>query len=65
MDSDRGDNESWSITLDRERRGQVIAVQLLHRSFFRRREVLGTGKLSVSRGQRPVDVSTLLMSYCS
>jgi len=42
-----GDNESWSITLDRQCHGQVIAIRLCHRGFFRRREELGTGKFSL------------------
>ncbi|KAF9785751.1 kinase-like domain-containing protein [Thelephora terrestris] len=41
------DHESWTITLDGQWHGQVIIVQLLHRGFFGRREVLGSGKLSL------------------
>ena len=48
IDACRNDHESWTITLDRQCRGQVITVQLFRRKFFRRRKLLGTGKLSVS-----------------
>ena len=60
MDSCRNDHESWSITPDRLCHGQVIIVQLLHRRFSKRREVLGTrnSRLTFRR------VLHLLMSMC-
>ena len=65
MGSHRKNDESWSITVDRQRYGQVITVQLLRYNFFKRRKLLGTGGVSVSRDQRPVSFSILFMTLCT
>ena len=55
MNVRRDEHENWSIGLEKQYDHQVVAVQLFHRGAFpfRRRELLGTGKLSASRNQRP------------
>lgn len=60
----RNDHERWTITLDKQYHGQAIDVQLLHCGLFKRRELLGTGKLEVNH-QRSVSSPTLLMPACS
>ena len=55
MDLRRDEHENWLIGLEKQYGHQVVIVQLFHRGSlpFRRRELLGTGKLSASRNQRP------------
>ena len=63
----RDEHEDWTIGLEKQYVHQVVTVQLFHRGSlpFKRRELLGTGKLPVSRNQRPVNASIPLMQTYS
>ena len=63
MSARRGESEYWQIGLEEYYGRQMVTFQLFHRGSlpFRRRELLGTGKLFVSPNQRPDSSSTSLM----
>ena len=55
MNAHRDEDETWSTCLEEQYSYQVVTIQLFHRGPFpfKRRELLGTGNLSVSGNQVP------------